>query len=152
MTVDNGGAPCVDGDPLSLAICKPMIRSSAKEGDVVFGFAANSLSKDNRLIYIGVVSEKLPNGDYYENERHSKRSDCIYRKKQNGFELKEDAQYHSDEGEHMECDLGKPPEWNRANVLLFKDFRYFGKPVNPLLNSGFHRFLNLSGESGQIIA
>jgi Nucleotide modification associated domain 2 len=43
LTNDDGGAPCVQGDLLSLAICKPMIRSTARPGDLIFGFAANSL-------------------------------------------------------------------------------------------------------------
>ena len=48
LTADNGGAPCVRYGLLSLAICKPMIRKTAKEGDLVFGFAANSLHRYNR--------------------------------------------------------------------------------------------------------
>jgi Nucleotide modification associated domain 2 len=41
LTADNGGAPCVRHGLLSLAICKPMIRKTAEEGDLTFGFAAN---------------------------------------------------------------------------------------------------------------
>jgi Nucleotide modification associated domain 2 len=37
LTADNGGAPCVRYGLLSLAICKPMIRKTAKEGDLIFG-------------------------------------------------------------------------------------------------------------------
>jgi Nucleotide modification associated domain 2 len=53
MTVDNGGAPCVQDRILSLAICKPRIRSSAlKEAEeaILLGFAAKQLRSDNRLI------------------------------------------------------------------------------------------------------
>lgn len=59
LTVDDGGAPCVEKGLLSLAICKPMIRSSAQIGDIIVGFAANSLHSDNRLIYIAEVTDKL---------------------------------------------------------------------------------------------
>lgn len=43
LVADNGGAPCVENGLLSLAICKPMIRKTAKEGDLILGFAGNSL-------------------------------------------------------------------------------------------------------------
>jgi len=33
LTTDNGGAPCVENELLSLCICKPKIRMSAKVGD-----------------------------------------------------------------------------------------------------------------------
>jgi len=49
LTADNGGAPCVQDNLLSLAICKPMIRKKAKEGALIFGFGAKNYSE--RLIY-----------------------------------------------------------------------------------------------------
>src|SRR5579885_3415313 len=57
LTSDDGGAPCVHDGVLSLAICKPRIRSVAKEGTIILGFAADLLCKmdprykDNCLIY-----------------------------------------------------------------------------------------------------
>jgi len=39
MTVDSGGAPCVSNGVLSLAICKPAIRSSATRGNIILGLA-----------------------------------------------------------------------------------------------------------------
>jgi hypothetical protein len=55
LTVDNGGAPCVQDGLLSLAICKPMIRSTARINDWLFGFAGKSLHPDQRLIFIARV-------------------------------------------------------------------------------------------------
>jgi hypothetical protein len=69
LTVDDGGAPCVEDGLLSLAICKPFIRVKAKVGDVVFGFAANSLYSDNRLIYAARVTDKESGGAYYRARR-----------------------------------------------------------------------------------
>jgi hypothetical protein len=60
LIVDNGGAPCIRGGLLSLAICKPMIRSTAEPGDLIFGFAAGSLDRNNRLIYIARITSKGP--------------------------------------------------------------------------------------------
>jgi hypothetical protein len=42
-----------------------MIRSTAKRGDLIFGFAAKSLHADNPLIYIARVTEKVEGGLYY---------------------------------------------------------------------------------------
>ena len=51
MTVDDGGAPCVSDGILSLAICKPAIRSTAKHENIILGFAGNRLYENNCLIY-----------------------------------------------------------------------------------------------------
>jgi hypothetical protein len=54
MTRDSGCAPCVDNDILSLAICKPVIRRVAKEGDIIFGFGAANMQA--KLVYIKTVN------------------------------------------------------------------------------------------------
>ena len=71
LTSDNGGAPCVQDRLLSLAICKPKIRMNAQPGDLIFGFAANSLYSDNRLIYIAQISERVCDGTYYKDAKYS---------------------------------------------------------------------------------
>jgi Nucleotide modification associated domain 2 len=43
MTTDNGGAPCIVDGVLTLAICKPGIRSTAEKGDWLFGFGGQDL-------------------------------------------------------------------------------------------------------------
>jgi len=127
LTNDSGVAPCVDANLLSLAICKPMIRVKAKEGDLIFGFAANSLRGDNRpgdnrLIYIARVTDKVCNGEYYREKKFADREDCIYRYRRGRF-----VWYRGAHGpEHLTHDLGNPPEYPRAQVLLSNDFRYFG--------------------------
>ena len=124
LVADNGGAPCVKDGLLSLAICKPMIRRKADEDDWIFGFAANSLFTDNRLIYIARVTEKVIEGKYYEASRFSGRGDCIYARKDGRFEWRQGALHHGPE--HLAHDLGDRPEYERASVLLSNDFRYFG--------------------------
>jgi len=79
LTTDDGGAPCVVNGLLSLAICKPMIRKKAKPGDLIFGFAANSLHSDNRLIYVARVAKAIPGGDYYRQRQYAGRPDRIYK-------------------------------------------------------------------------
>ncbi|MCC6277283.1 MAG: hypothetical protein IT289_05135 [Oligoflexia bacterium] len=57
MTVDSGGAPCVFRGTLSLAICKPAIRSSCTVGNWIFGFG--SKKKCEKLIYIAEIRSKI---------------------------------------------------------------------------------------------
>src|SRR6266550_4187137 len=124
LTVDDGGAPCVQDGLLSLAICKPMIRAGAELGDLIFGFAANSLHDDNRLIYIACVTGKVSNGDYYADPSFAWRADCIYERCGDEFRWRAGALYHGPR--HRSHDLGQHPTYTRAHVLLSDDFRYFG--------------------------
>lgn len=124
LTSDNGGAPCVQDGLLSLAICKPMIRSTAKPGDLIFGFAANALHLDNRVIYVATVTDKACNGNYYSTNRYKHRGDCIYERRASRFYWRNRALHHG--REHLVHDLGQPPNYKKANVLLSSDFRYFG--------------------------
>ena len=125
LTVDDGGAPCVQAELFSLAICKPMIRSTANVGDYIFGFAANSLSRGNRLIYVARVTEKVSSGAYWAGSRFSDREDCIYEWHEGKLTLRSDARHHQDMS-YLERDLGPSPFYSRANVLVSDDFRYFG--------------------------
>ena len=125
LTVDAGAAPCVERGTLSLAICKPMMRSSAEVDDLIFGFAANSLDPQNRLIYAARITKKLPNGEYYEGDKFTSRHDCIYTPQLGRYVRRGDAKFH-DKPSDLTHDLGSHPEYARANVLLSTDFRYFG--------------------------
>jgi hypothetical protein len=137
LTSDTGGAPCVQNGVLSLAICKPMIRGTAEKGDLIFGFAARSLHPDNRLIYAARVTEKLGDGRYYKDARYAQRGDCIYRHKAGHFEWRNGSLHHGPKD--VVRDLGNHPEYPRANVLLSRDFRYFGEAGSDEYKSKFPR-------------
>jgi len=124
LIVDDGGAPCVDPNLLSLAICKPMIRSTAETGDILIGFAGSTLHADNRLIYVAEVTEKLTDGAYFSPE-FATRGDCIYERKADRFKPRPGAQYHGSPGD-LDHDLGKAPLYSRANTLLSERFSYYG--------------------------
>lgn len=128
LVVDNGGAPCVTSDLLSLAICKPRIRSTAKPGDWIFGFGGKNYAE--RLIYVAKVDEVVENGDYYDDvagHEYGTRADRIYRRTRSGdFEWRSDAKYHQ-HGREMGHDLGDPPEKGRLRVILSEHFWYFGQ-------------------------
>lgn len=135
LTSDTGAAPCVEGDVLTLAICKPMIRASAQVGDLLFGFAADSLSPDNRLIYIARVTDIEDH--YYDDPAYSERPDRIYIRGEDGrFRIRSDARFH-EEGASIERDVGVFPEYDRARVLVSDDYRYFGSSsASPLVDLG----------------
>lgn len=147
LTADSGGAPCVRRGLLSLAICKPMIRKTAREGDLIFGFAANSLHPDNRLIYAAYVTKKLSGGDYYKSSRYIRRPDCIYRLSGTHFVWKKKSKYHGPES--VKHDLGDHPNYPRANVLLSRDFRYFGIEGTAQYKSRFPRVRRAVERLGQ---
>jgi hypothetical protein len=124
LTNDGGGAPCVERGLLSLAICKPKIRVGAEPGDWIFGYTANSLDPNNRLLYIAKVTDKARHGDYFRLRQYAGRRDSIYKMSGNKFAWKKGALYHGPDD--LVHDLGSPPSYAKAEVLLSSDFRYFG--------------------------
>lgn len=84
MTVDDGGAPCVQDRMLTLAICKPTIRRVAPEGSVIIAFAGDCMGsdgyEDNSIVYAAVVSRGVDNLEYDSGRRYAYRLDCIYRR------------------------------------------------------------------------
>jgi hypothetical protein len=126
LVVDAGAAPCVQRGVLSLSICKPMIRTGAEVGDLIFGFAANSLDTHNKLIYAARVTKKLPNGEYYQGDKFTTRDDCIYTFQSGRYVRRKGAKFH-DKPSDLTHDLGEPPDYPRTDVLLSTDFRYFGR-------------------------
>jgi len=97
MTVDNGGVPCVENGLLSLAICKPQIRSTCKTGDIIFGFSGKRLKKKTGdLIYASVINNKLKNSHYFTDAQYSNRSDCVYEKSNGAYRQKRNSKYHSE--------------------------------------------------------
>jgi hypothetical protein len=122
LTADNGGAPCVDSKLLTLAICKPRIRSTADVGDIIFGFGGRA-TLGERLIYIAEITGKLRHGDYYRAREYAGRKDRIYEWRDDRLEWRSCSSYH--EGGHQ-ADIGTFPQYADANVLLSTNFRYFG--------------------------
>jgi hypothetical protein len=122
MPTDNGGAPCVAANLLSLAICKPKIRKSAEKGSLIFGFGGKAYGE--RLLYIACVTQKLQRGEYYRERAYAKRPDCIYLEESGLAVRKKKARYHFD-SDHRRKDVGL--HFENAFVLLSDNFRYFGR-------------------------
>jgi hypothetical protein len=123
LTTDRGMAPCVDGGLLSLATCKPKIRSSAEPGDWVLGFYP-APSPPGLVAWAARVSQSLPVGDYQS--EFPRRSDAVYRLLGNGSYKRLRPDYHPTEKELCK-DVSAP-------VLLFHPAEtwYFGNSPRPL--------------------
>ena len=145
MTVDNGGAPCVQDGGLTLAICKQTIRRVAPEGSVIIGFAGNDLRDegyhDNSIVYAATVTRPLNPGEYCRKRMYAGRPDCVYKCTGKRFATKAKALFHSGVG-YLEHDLGSPPDYDNAIVLLsdgLENFRYFGNRRSLQYKTKFHR-------------
>ncbi len=127
--VDDGGAPCVDNSLYSLAICKPFIRTTAREGDWIFAFGSSNEGvpkiPDNRLICIAKVTQCFPNGTYFDRADFRGRSDSIYERVGNGYQWRNGGRFHIN-GQSIQHDLGAAPSYPRATALVSDHFRYFG--------------------------
>jgi len=96
MMTDAGSAPNVAGDTCTLAICKPMIRRSAKVGDIIIGLRAKSGEIGSlgphavdSVLYVMKVTDKKTFAEYDDfcgtylsikipTELHPE-GDCLYR-------------------------------------------------------------------------
>ena len=140
LITDNGGAPCVTLDLLSLAICKPSIRSAAHTGDWIFGFGDND-GLQNRLIYIAEVTGKLTNSAYYLASVFKDRADCIYSQDRMGIlQHRPGARFHGSDKDKA-TDIGDNPEYRRANVVLSTNFRYYGRAKSPTIDPILQTFV-----------
>ena len=121
MIADNGGAPCVHLNLLSLSLCKPKVRRTAERGALVFGFGGHRLG--GRLIFAARVTDKPAVGDYYRKPDYRGRPDCIYRDVGGRPKRIKGAQFHALTDQSV-TDVGV--HFEKAYVLLSDDFRYFG--------------------------
>jgi len=133
LVCDNGGAPCVHRGVLSLAICKPGIRKVAEEGDWVIGFGGKSVPElQGRLIYVARITSVEADGGYYKDPLYRGRPDRVYRFTDPGYEHIASSRFH-DAGD-LTHDLGSPPKYQRARVLLSNTFAYFGGNKEPSID------------------
>jgi hypothetical protein len=77
IACDRGSAPNYGGLAVTLTVCKPRIRRSAKVGDLVIGFNGKPRAKNPHSVrWAGVVAETIPMQDYWDHPRfRSKRPD-----------------------------------------------------------------------------
>lgn len=114
MTVDNGCAPNADNGLLSLAICKPKIRKTAKCGDIIIGISGKRLfnCEERRIVYIAKITKVLSMKEYAV--VYPKRKDSIYTEE---LKMRENP-YHTE--------INIKNDLSGENVLLSNDFIYYG--------------------------
>ena len=129
LTTDNGGAPAVYRNKLSLAICKPKIRAVAQVGDWIVGVAGQGLLPSAPLVYLMQVTEVSEDGTYYASKSFKTRPDAVYEWKGNKLAWKPGAAFHGPEDTLR--DVGVGPRYEVARVLLSNRYRYFGRAASP---------------------
>jgi len=115
LQTDNGGAPCVEKNLFSLAICKPRIRRCAREKYILVGISGNKMKigKEKRIIFISIITNIITMKEYAD--KHSKRPDSIY---SSDMKLLPNL-FH-------ECGSQEIKDLGGVNVLLSNNFIYFG--------------------------
>ncbi len=134
IMVDNGGAPCVHRSLLSLCICKPRLRVSAKKDDWIIAIGGKTAPSDIRgqLIYIAQVTEVMKDGRYYKESPYKNRPDAIYEwnNEVKRFNWKLGSKFHED-GHDLIHDIGDHGSYDRAVCLTSSNFWYFGNADKP---------------------
>ena len=140
LTSDRGGAPCVpeplvgESGLLSLSICKPAIRRTARVGDRLLGLTSVALARAEgyplgAVIYAARVTAVVEFGAYYAAESgFGGRPDCVYAVDAETGELRHAGRtrLHAEAG-YLARDVGRAPGFRNARTLLCAEFRYFGR-------------------------
>jgi len=131
---DSGFAPNPFHGWLTLACCKPRIRSAAENGDVVVGLSARC----ERVVYAFQVEERLAFGAYWADRRFRKKrakwtgtrrlercGDNIY-EPDGGAGFVQQPSQHYDNEKGRERPLAKARDLSSDSVLAGRRFVYFG--------------------------
>jgi hypothetical protein len=124
---DSGFAPCVTKNLLTLACCKPKIRSAGRQGDWVMGTTPKKRGP-GKLVFLARIGEKVTFADYYRrfSKASPKRVDVIYRPAGNGLYRQVPNPYHGSKQ--------TPKDTGTDSVLLSSEFVYYGGSATPIPN------------------
>ena len=137
---DSGFAPNPFWDYCTLACCKPKIRCTADEGDLIVGLFPKSLG--NRIVYFMRVTETLTFAEYWFDPRfqckiprldegqQAARGDNIYRPDSHGQFTQQPSRHCNEDG--TENDETKKKDLGGRYVLVSQDFVYYGREAIPL--------------------
>ena len=133
---DSGLAPNPFHRFCTLAVCKPLIRKFAQEGDWIIGLGSSNqndlkLNHRGRLIYAMEVAEKITFNEYWKDKRFLKKRQ--YASSAKG-RWGDNMYYMNSKGEWVQKTYGahntpedKKRDTNVDAVLVSKNFFYFGK-------------------------
>lgn len=141
---DCGYAPNPWWGECTLAVCKPVIRKTAREGDLIIGLTPIAL--EHRLVYAMFVEEIISLSEYYQDPRFKSKkpdfqSDDVRMWMGDNFYQLLDDEYtqhlsaHNIEGRDKETlDQKMAADLSGMSVLISNLFFYYGKN-SPLLSS-----------------
>ncbi len=135
IATDAGSAPNYDPPCLTLAICKPKIRSTAEPGDLVLAFNGAALGRNPHGVrWAGIVAEKLSFTDYWHDQRFAgkkpgacSRPDNLYEPAGLDFRQVPNS---------VHGPTSKARDLGGRFVLTFEPWWYFGNTA-PILPSEF---------------
>lgn len=135
IATDAGGAPNYDPPAVTLAICKPRIRRSARAGDLVMAFSGSSLSPEPHSVrWAGIVRETLTFAQYWEDPRFQTKKPGVSGTPDNIYRV------HNGRIEQVENDTHGPESMARdlsgEYVLVMDPVWLFG-PAAPVLPEAF---------------
>jgi hypothetical protein len=141
ITYDAGVAPNPFWGYCTLACCKPKIRRTAKPEDWIVGLSPKD--EGNKVVYAMKVDEVLPFAEYFRDHRFVKKRPDMHSQKEkirrgdNFYECLSGEEYRQHESMHSKGPIENPEHKNTdlsgKNVLISKNFYYFGSDAKPLL-------------------
>lgn len=148
LTHDTGFAPNPFWGFLTIATCKPLIRSAKRIGDWIAGFTSQELCGDpvgqERLVYLMQISEKIPFAEYFNNPLFKKKipdltkSQCLYKA---GDNIYRPSSAHPSIREFEQLQNPYHDQFNKDRdlsgrfVLIANKFHYFGRKALNIPNN-----------------
>lgn len=125
ITTDRGSAPNFEAPAITLTVCRPRIRRSARLGDLVMAFNGRRLSQDPHSIrWAGVVTEVVPLDRYWEDARFRGKRPDRSAVPDNIYRLNGDTWHQVPNTTHDEGNLAT--DLSGRNALVFGQAWYFG--------------------------
>jgi len=134
---DCGYAPNPWWGECTLAVCKPVIRKTAREGDLIIGLTPSPLG--NKLVYAMYVNEVLPLGEYFMDSRFKNKKpnfqsndirkwmgDNFYENNRDSF-IQHISAHNTIGRDPSILEMKKQIDLSGINVLISNLFYYWGE-------------------------
>jgi hypothetical protein len=137
IPIDDGAAPNPFKRMCTLAICKGVIRRTAEPGDWVAGVGSKARGLNGRLVYAMRVEESIPWQEYEQRARTEWPHRIPNIKSPETWRRLGDCIYYYSKGKVKQRPGVHPPGLQKRdlrgrNVLISRDFYYFGNKAIPL--------------------
>ena len=143
---DTGMAPCIQDDLLTLALCKPILRTSIGKrngvGDVVAGILPGSPRGQPQYIgFLAIVKLCATPALYYApNSVYRHRRDCIYRSGDDGELIHYGGSFHNDKSHEKNMEDQRKDKQGVVLICeVFKRYDHNDAPVAEHLKGSLKR-------------